>query len=338
MWSLLLAHGAAAKDGYVGSAGCASCHPVQASAQRATGHATALRRTAEHPLASRFFREGTATRPPDFRFQFLSGPKVRISTSAESVDVPIEWAFGAGTQAVTFVSRVDASHYIEHFFTYYRALNKLAPTPGQHDLEPNGLAEAAGLYYKTRDPRIGIVGCFECHSTGPLAFDSGNTVRPAEAGVHCEACHGPGERHVEEAKRGRAGPIDNPAHWSAAKQLEFCGRCHRPPENRDQRVDFSYAWNVRHQPVYLARSACFRRSNGTLSCLTCHQPHQPLEQASSAYNAQCVRCHARQPAACSTNCVDCHMPRVSPQPPLRFTNHWIGIYKSPSKLVPTAAH
>jgi formate-dependent nitrite reductase cytochrome c552 subunit len=34
------------------------------------------------------------------------------------------------------------------------------------------------------------------------------------------------------------------------------------------------------------------------------------------------------------NCIDCHMPKVSPQIPLRFTNHWIGVYGPGAKLKP----
>jgi hypothetical protein len=216
-------------------------------------------------------------------------------------------------------------------------VDALAPTPGQQDLQPAGLGEAAGLYYKTRDPATGMDGCFACHSTGPLRFDPGQVIRPSELGVRCEACHGPGQRHADAAKRGekRSGRlIENPARWTAARQIEFCGRCHRQPAPSGKDADWSFAWNVRHQPVYLVRSKCFRASQGALSCLTCHSPHEPLETAVAAYNKQCQRCHQQQPAACKTNCVDCHMPRVSPEPPLRFTNHWIGVYLSANKLRP----
>ena len=34
-------------------------------------------------------------------------------------------------------------------------------------------------------------------------------------------------------------------------------------------------WNIRHQPVYLVRSACFQKS-GALTCVRCHDPHAPL--------------------------------------------------------------
>ena len=321
---------------YVAGEVCASCHPGEARAQGASEHAFALRRTGDHPLAKSFFQESTKSRPPGYRFDFLAGGTVRISDSSAVAETPLEWAFGAGQQAVTFVSRVDTSHYVEFFYSYYRALDRLGPTPGQQELHPAGLGEAAGLYYKTRDPAAGIDGCFRCHSTGPLEFKAGDTIQPSESGVHCEACHGPGAAHVTAARSHRpaARLIGNPARLSASDQLKLCGECHRPPQSNAGPMDWSFAWNVRHQPVYLAQSACFRLSKGALSCTTCHAAHERLEVAAQSYNRQCLRCHARQAKACASNCIDCHMPSVSPQAPLRFTNHWIGVFDSGAKLVP----
>jgi hypothetical protein len=103
-------------------------------------------------------------------------------------------------------------------------------------------------------------------------------------------------------------------------------------------VDWNNPWNVRHQPVSFSQSACFRNSNGGFSCLTCHDPHQPLSTDQAAYNSKCQACHnpAEHPAAGqeSRNCVGCHMPRVVPQSYLRFTNHWIGVYRNGSGLKP----
>lgn len=197
-----------------------------------------------------------------------------------------------------------------------------------------------GVLYKTLDPQTGILGCFECHSTGPVARDAGNELRPTEMGVRCEACHGPGAGH---ATAGDPALIANPARLDANEQNEFCGKCHWPPASKAEQPDWNYVWNVRHQPLYLAESACFNRSDGELSCLSCHSPHDAARNFDAAfYNTKCVSCHQtgqREPAAVCrgsqpANCISCHMLRVSPQPFLRFTNHWIGVYGDGAKLRP----
>ena len=262
------------------------------------------------------------------------------------MDIPVEWAFGAGQQAVTFVTRVNQDWYLEHYLTYYRAMGSFAATPGHESISASSLPQAMGVLYKPLDPEAGILKCFECHSTGPISVGSGRELQPLELGVRCEACHGAGASHraaalegnIEDARR----LIRNPKRMSAAELNRFCGNCHREPAPAGMRTDWNVAWNVRHEPVYLSQSACFRQSAGGLSCLTCHGPHAKLQTQDEAYNERCRTCHtakshppkpicvAGQPA----NCVECHMPRVSPQPYLRFTNHWIGVYGNGAKLKP----
>ena len=287
-------------------------------------------RAADHRLRPALPLAATeARRSPKFRFRF-EGLTVRIDDGVDVLAVPMEWAFGSGHQAVTFVSRAGERFYLEHYLTYYSLLGKFAPTPGQSKLDPQNLAEAAGLLYPAGDPQIGIAGCFECHSTGGL-----KNIEPAETGVRCEACHGPGAAHA--ASGGKA-EIANPKRLSASDLNRFCGRCHRPPASDPARIDWNFAWNVRHQPVYLSQSACFVKSRGKLSCLTCHSPHEPLEMRVENYDLRCNACHSlgqRSTACAPRNCAGCHMPRVSPEPPLRFTNHWIGVYSpAGSKLKP----
>jgi predicted CXXCH cytochrome family protein len=269
-----------------------------------------------------------------YRFAFrhdADGLRVRIDEGQDVMDLPLEWAFGAGRQAVTFVTSVNRDWYVEHYASFYPKLNGYAATPGQGVLRPANLREAAGVLYQINDPVNGIASCFECHSTGPASFGEGGQARLTEAGVHCEACHGPGSEHARDPARHS---LFNPGKLSASGINEFCGNCHRAP-TKGAPTDWNYAWNVRHAPVYLAESRCFRKGNGALSCLTCHGPHEAVGANTLAdYNAPCRGCHAQ--TKMPPNCVDCHMPLVSPQAPLRFTNHWIGVYKaSGSKLKPT---
>ena len=336
---------------YVGANTCATCHAAQFAQQSASGHARSLYPAAEHPLAASFAPSRRLLRKPNYRFQFSLSPgqfRVQVFDDENVMDIPIEWAFGAGEQAVTFVSRVNEDWYVEHYYSYYTALRSLAPTPGQQALEPKTLPEAVGLVYKSLDPQAGIKGCFECHSTGPVSVEPDRKIRPSESGVCCEACHGAGSLHVRTATEGKIARarelIQNPKRLASAELNRFCGTCHRPPAGAGVAIDWGYAWNVRHQPVYFSQSACFRKSNGALSCLTCHNPHEPLRKNDSAYyNQRCGTCHhakLRPPSeVCQSrlpsNCVDCHMPRVSPQSPLRFSNHWIGVYRQDARLKPS---
>jgi predicted CXXCH cytochrome family protein len=122
----------------------------------------------------------------------------------------------------------------------------------------------------------------------------------------------------------------------AAEVNRLCGECHRAP-GAGPEPNMAKAWTVRFQPVYLAQSRCLQKSGGALSCITCHDPHESVERDAAAYNRKCLGCHqaahpaeARAPA----NCTACHMPRVTPQPNLRFANHRIGVYDEDEPLQP----
>src|SRR5262249_37777797 len=149
-------------------------------------------------------------------------------------------------------------------------------TPG-HDT-------AADIVYRTFDPVGTALRCFRCHSTGPIKLAAEDAIRPAEPGVHCEACHGPGAPHVRA--HGAPKLIQNPAKLNATELNDLCGACHRKASELDDQTDWSNPWNVRHQPEYLHRAACFRNSRGAVSCLTCHDPHDPARKTAAFYNAR----------------------------------------------------
>jgi tetratricopeptide (TPR) repeat protein len=240
---------------------------------------------------------------------------------------PGHWAFGAGAKAITYVSQVAPDWYLEHGLSYYAETKSMALTPGH--------SNADGLRYRTFDPFASILRCFRCHSTGPLRLGAGSDVEPSEPGVHCESCHGPGGAHV--GSNGAAGTILNPGRLRAGELNVFCGGCHRKPPEAGEETDWSNSWNTRHQPDYLSQATCFRRSNGALSCLTCHDPHAPLNVTAAAYGERCSACHPtvrHRVAVAARTCVDCHMPQVATSGQLHFTNHWIGIYQRGANLIP----
>ena len=276
---------------YAGSAACKTCHPTEYASQSTTGHAKALGRS----------------KPGQ----------------------PGEWAFGAGMQAITFVSRVDADHYLEHDQSWYTKLDRYGRTPGH--------TGHRGVRHRVFDPEAAIVRCFACHSTGSPSLADDGAVVPAEPGVRCEDCHGPAAAHVRDPARAR--PI-HPGRLDGAALNELCGACHRAPSATSS-PDLRDPWNARHQPLLLAASRCFRSSQGRLSCISCHSPHLPLETKPAGYDAACTKCHlapGHRSAVRGVPCVVCHMPAVKPAEGLSFANHRIAIYRAGDPLAPVTTN
>ncbi|MBI1352944.1 MAG: hypothetical protein GC160_01270 [Acidobacteria bacterium] len=331
---------------YLGASACETCHPRQAKAQAASAHARALSRPADHRLSGVFGEARELRREPGYTFRVGLGDgrlRVEASDGERTRRLVADWAFGAGEQAVTFVGRLDEEWYLEHHFSYYSATGAYGPTPGHQMLRADDLGQAVGVQYRTFSPQTEIMTCFRCHTTGPLALGEGYSIEPSELGVRCEACHGPGQAHVEAVGKGSVEAarkaIDNPARLSPTELLATCGACHRPPASETAEIDYRDPWNVRHQPLYLARSACFL--GGGLTCMSCHDPHASVDHDAKAYDGLCRGCHnqaeAPPSAVCASTegaaCSSCHMPKTQPQPELTFTNHWIGVFE-PGSLVP----
>ena len=284
---LAVAAGAADSD-YAGAAVCAKCHPAQFGTQSSTAHAKAL--------------------------------------APAKLPQPGLWAFGAGVQAITFVSRLNPETYVELDETWYRKINGIGRTPGH--------TKAGGSQHRIFDPEAGILRCFSCHSTGPLTVSADQVITPHELGIRCEACHGPAAAHAKDPAKARP---RNPGKLTADQLNDFCGQCHRMPGLQGDTTDLLDPWNSRHQPVMLAASYCFKRANGRMSCLTCHSAHAPLETKVSAYDAVCAKCHPGQRHKANVAgraCAECHMPRVPAQPNLTFANHRIAVYAPRDPMTP----
>ncbi len=288
LWLVLLIGAGRLVGQYAGSATCGRCHAPEFQSQSNTGHARAL--------------------------------------AHSSKTQPGQWAFGAGNQAITFVSRLNETDYLEHGETWYSASHSFAITPGHQNAE--------GLRYRIFDPSAGILRCFACHSTGPLKIASDGSIQPSELGVNCEVCHGPGSAH---AANPRAVHPRNPGRMDGSQMNALCGECHRVQSSAEDGSNLLDPWNSRHQPLLLAASACFLKSAGKLSCITCHAPHQSLEVKQSAYNSSCIKCHPavqHRTKIADRACSECHMPLVRINENLAFANHRIGVYRPDDALLP----
>ncbi len=246
----------------------------------------------------------------------------------------IEYAFGSGRHATTFLSLLDRDPSRptgrEHRLTEFAHSAALDVTPGQFLTGHASGNTDRGRILSTENTLI----CFGCHTTatsdrGPKVLDEATMI----PNVTCERCHGPARSHVEAARRG-AVDLHIPAGletWTVEEQLRRCGACHRTPEMvKPGSIRTDNPVLVRHQPVALVQSACFKSSGNTLGCNTCHDPHARASTDRPAYEATCRSCHGDRrvadcPVSTRSGCLDCHMPRREVARGMIMTDHWIRI-------------
>ena len=150
--------------------------------------------------------------------------------------------------------------------------------------------------------------CFGCHATGYFV----SRKKYVEPGVACEACHGPGRKHVDSG--GAEGTIVNPARLPPDRNRMVCGQCHSigkdpsgvhpfPVINRGEPYrpghDLTLGF-VDSRPVTTPKGGEY--STFVLSpepysnqlCTDCHDPHGKTGNPSmlgDPTSALCKRCH-----------------------------------------------
>ena len=310
---------------------CINCHE-QAEQFHKTGHANALSRST-NPRSLDFlhgFRNCDQALSEGTQIDTESPiPRAETSVGDSNAHAVLDWCFGSGRHARTWVSTMGDSQggtdLLEFRWTWYHEIDGFDITPGQPDTHfPTRLGPFGVLYDQAKARR-----CFGCHSSYLGVEDGRLHLEDIEMGVNCQRCHGARAEHV--ASEGAV----HDDFWQTASPIEAvnrCAQCHRRPEEvegSDTRPEDPEL--TRFQPVGLLRSKCFTASQ-RMTCTTCHDPHRPLEAQDSLGDWQCLQCHdpsGEHDPLCgsgeSENCLQCHMPKVLSTDPIRFTDHWIRV-------------
>jgi predicted CXXCH cytochrome family protein len=280
---------------FVGSAGCAACHPDFAERTRLHAHANALTpllgRAPSFPLEA---EQAGLPNPPDglswFDLRWVIGGYLK---GAKFVDADGNVVLGA-----------DSSDEIA-----YRLDQPATATTA-------GFSATGSVNYSGRPYGY---DCFKCHTTGPERFEDNGGRRQdnrmgvggtwAEAGVQCEACHGPGSTHIPAPGTGQL-VIDG--------SFDACGQCHFGDADEDGLavLDGFIAGNQQAAEVQASPHAALG------ACTVCHDPHTSVtyDRARAIRNA-CTNCHGDQNLARHAgaiyvrgdyvefvSCESCHMP------------------------------
>ncbi len=334
---------------------CAACHPGVVERFARHGMSRALSAAAPSELVALDGKEWTDAR---------SGFTFRVEASAERAalvelragppglpphrrELPIVGFVGAGVFDRSLVLERDGLRFFAP--VEWSTSHGVVPAPHQ-EFD----AHSRFSFALTRE-------CLECHAS-PSPRDDWPAHRADGAplsGLDCAACHGDARRHVEEA--GAPGTIPRLASLAPARQLDVCARCHlqgdaRIPLARADDAPFAPGddlflrraafvpraptdeFGFVSQSDRMARSACFTKSAGRMTCTTCHDPHESSTTLDAAQiDASCAKCHvdaertgcsrtrnADEPMA-TRGCATCHMPRSWPHDlrHVKITDHWI---------------
>ena len=267
-----------------------------------------------------------------------------VTNGKETLSSPLLWAFGTPRVGQSYLFKRTDGRFYEARVTYFKTLKGLGFTPSRDLPSPKSVEEAMDRLV----PPSEIHRCFSCHATAAIIGDQFDEEQLIP-GVTCEACHGPGAKHVSDMKQLMRGNLQaaqndifNSAHLQPNDAVDFCGACH------------ATLWDVklagttgpsetRSAPYRLVTSKCWGKTgDARLVCTACHDPHIQLQTDSASYDHACLRCHtttlgvaltAEHPGkACPVakkNCASCHMPKVYVKEMHdNFTDHRIRIVHS----------
>jgi len=206
---------------YVGATVCAECHDPQWQAWRESDHDLALQQVGPESVLADFpsrFQDAHFSRTGD---QFL------IQPDADTPAMTVQYTFGV-TPLQQYVVEVELGRL------------QVLPVPwdtrdasggGQrwYELYPGDFPADDPMHWRGRANGWNAM-CADCHSTAvKKGYDPAShsyTTTFAEEDVACEACHGPGSRHVDAARVGS--PLGSLLADVSSQQgqINACAQCH----------------------------------------------------------------------------------------------------------------
>jgi predicted CXXCH cytochrome family protein len=289
---------------YLGSTSCARCHQEDYDEWKRSLHVRMTKPIAEAEVVGDF-RPGTRLTAHGRSFEFgrdNGKPFMRVAFGGRAPETfPVDYTLGFKRYQGYLSTLPDGRMYVLPAFWHVESRRwldwkEITPIPdGAHDLR-----------------QIWNSNCFNCHATNlSRGFDvATKTFKTSwtEMGIGCEACHGPGRRHVELIDAAQKDPSLKPGgtleiytstSGSARQSYDTCAYCHGNKKNlfvgftagsryEDYALPFLISapipptdlqgefWpdgrpNRFNRTQALTVSGCFKA--GEVACTSCHRAH-----------------------------------------------------------------
>jgi predicted CXXCH cytochrome family protein len=198
---------------YLGSGACARCHDVEHSQWTNSLHVKMTKPIAQATVFGDF-REGTKFSDHDRSYAFGTKdgkPYVSVSFGGRVPETfSVDYTLGAKRYQGYLATLPEGRIYVLPVFWHIASKRwvdwkEITPIPdGAHDIR-----------------QIWNQNCFNCHGTNIVqGFDVARKEYKSswtEMGIGCEACHGPGRRHVELMEAWEKDPASKPNYDNSSK-------------------------------------------------------------------------------------------------------------------------
>jgi hypothetical protein len=234
------------RDRFVGSKRCQSCHPQAYATWHASWHRTMTQAVGPHTVIAAFDGrslphtdgEHAVERRGDEFWVRMPEPNWLLDRATRGADtvaaeVPMQWQ-----RAIMSTG----AHNMQMYWVAAAPGRRLIAFPFSWSVEASTWVANEATLLRPHEPHV-VYGwneiCVKCHAVAGAPEFSPTAVETevAELGIACEACHGPGQAHVQAQSNplGRylnhltdhgAPEIVHPGRLDAHRSSEICGQCH----------------------------------------------------------------------------------------------------------------
>ena len=317
---------------YIGATQCASCHQQQTKDWQQSDHFHAMQFANASTVLGDFSNKTVKFHGYASRF-FIDKKKYFVETinnNGKKQVFPVRYTFGYRPLQQYLVDIGDGK--LQAFDIAWDARSKNEGGQRWFHLQPDEKITTEHPFFWTRHFQNWNSRCAECHSTNLQKNYSVKTnsydTQWSEINVACEACHGPGSKHVELAKTkklsntitGFSHQTQQPLSWKFKKDdaiaspqgnknsdhIDMCGSCHSLRTQLMEKMsgeDFHDSSRLQllnkgsyfddgqiREEVFIMGSFLQSKMHGKgVTCNNCHNPHSGKVLIQG--NGLCSQCH-----------------------------------------------